>query len=69
MIFSVRRPRYFISHTKSLRFLVTRHHSLVRKLICMHSYGELGTPVLGDAILDLAKKKSAQADGKATDKS
>ena len=34
MVFSVRRPQYFISHTKSQRLLFERDpDSLVRKLI------------------------------------
>ena len=32
MIFSVRRPQYFISHTKSHRFLVTRHRLSFEKV-------------------------------------
>ena len=47
MIFSVRRPQYFISHTKSQRLLVRDTDSLVRKLIYItHSYRELGTPAI-----------------------
>ena len=36
----------------------------MRKLIYMYLQRELATPVLGNAVLDLVKKKSAQADGK-----
>ena len=32
MIFSVRRPQYFISHTKSKRLLVTRHRLCIGKV-------------------------------------
>ena len=32
MIFSVRRPQYFISHTKSPRSLVTRHRLSCEKI-------------------------------------
>ena len=32
MIFSVRRPQYFISHTKSQRLLVTRHRLSIEKV-------------------------------------
>ena len=47
MIFSVRRPQYFISHTKSQRLLVTRHRLSCEK-VNLHStlVSELGTPVV-----------------------
>ena len=48
MILSVRRPQYFISHTKSKRLLVTRLRLSCEKVdlhTVTHSKRELGMPV------------------------
>ena len=44
MTFSVRRPQYFISHTKSHRLLLKRHRLSQRKHT--RDVRELGTPVI-----------------------
>ena len=43
MIFSVRRPQYFISHTKSQRLPVTRHRGGAKVQVTGHTKKQLDT--------------------------